>query len=224
MAPAGYHHVRAHPGRPVAVGVVAFAAVVLVARAVFATGAGRPVLLAVALAAAAAAGRHALHTAAARRHAAVRLATLRITLAEFDAMGHEEFEHALRDLLIRDGWPARTVDRGKGRAKGTGGTARAAEVIGDDAWRGRIVVQARHTRTGAAVGPSVMHEVKGTAGPAHRADHTVVVTNGGFTQDAKVWGDRHGVRWIDRELLRRWAEQGSPLADVLRLPPDPLRT
>ncbi|MFD8986247.1 restriction endonuclease, partial [Streptomyces sp. NPDC059564] len=184
-----------------------------------------PVLLAVALAAAAAAGRHALHAAAARRHAATRLATLRITLAEFDAMGHEEFEYALRDLLIRDGWPARTVGRGGG---GGGGGARAAEVIGevigDDAWRGRIVVQARHTRTGAAVGSSVMHEVKGTAGPVHRADHAVVVTNGGFTQDAKAWGDRHGVRWIDRELLRRWAEQGSPLADLLRLPPDPLHT
>ncbi|MCX5195217.1 restriction endonuclease [Streptomyces sp. NBC_00249] len=206
------------PGERVAAAVVALAAAVLVVQAAAATWRAVaphwPVALAAALAAGAGAGWRAVNSAAARRPASARPATLRITLAEFDAMGAEEFEYALRDLLIRDGWPARKVGRAGDQA---------ADVIGDDARRGRIVVQAKHTRVGAAVGSSVMYEVKGTAGPVHRADHAVVVTNGGFTRDAKAWGDRHGVRWIDRELLRRWAEQGAPLADLLRLPPGPRR-
>ncbi|WP_285525459.1 restriction endonuclease [Streptomyces lavendulae] len=206
MAREGYHLVRERgraggSGKRIAVGGLALVALMAVAG--IAAAQGRPVALATALALVAVAGWRTLNRAA-------RPAALRITLAEFDAMGHEEFAYAVRDLLVRDGWGAR----------------RAAGVIGADTRHGRILVRARHTRAGAAgatVGTSVMAEARGAAGPAHRADHAVVVTNGGFTQDAKAWGDRHGVRWIDRELLRRWAEQGAPLADLLRLPPDPLR-
>lgn len=138
-----------------------------------------------------------------------RLARLRITLAEFDAMDDEQFEHALRDLLVRDGWAARKVGRGGDQA---------ADVIGVRIPLGRIVVQAKHTRVGGKVGSSVMYQVKGTAGPAHRADHAVVVTNGSFTRDAMAWGDRHGVRWVDRDRLDRWAHKGRPLHELLALP------
>ncbi len=143
-----------------------------------------------------------------RRDEAKRLATLRITLAEFDVMDDRQFEHALRDLLVRDGWPARRVG---------GGGDQAADVIGDHTHRGRIVVQAKHTRVGGKVGSSVMYAVKGTAGPAHRDDHAVVVTNGTFTRDAMAWGDRHSVFWVDRDKLRRWAENGTALHELLRL-------
>ncbi|MFE4423730.1 restriction endonuclease [Streptomyces sp. NPDC056817] len=148
-------------------------------------------------------------TAAGRRRDNARLAALRITLAEFDAIDDRRFEHALRDLLIRDGWPARRVG---------GGGDQAADVIGDHAVLGRIVVQAKHTRVGGKVGSSVMYAVKGTAGPAHRADHAVVVTNGFLTRDAMAWGDRHAVHWVDREKLRRWAEDGAALHEFLKLP------
>ncbi|MEU2587970.1 restriction endonuclease [Streptomyces avermitilis] len=144
----------------------------------------------------------------ARRDDAERLATLRITLAELDAMDDRQFEHALRDLLVRDGWPARRVG---------GGGDQAADVIGDHTQRGRIVVQAKHTRVGGKVGSSVMYAVKGTAGPAHRADFAVVVTNGDFTRDAMAWGDRHSVLWVDRDKLRRWAENGTSLHELLGL-------
>ncbi|WP_371680248.1 restriction endonuclease [Streptomyces sp. NBC_01276] len=205
MARDGYHRVRARgrtrgPGGRITAGGLALVALMAVTG--FAAAHGPAVALAAALAAVAVAGWRTLNRAA-------RPAALRITLAEFDAMGHEEFEYAVRDLLVRDGWGARG----------------AAGVIGEDARHGRILVRARHTRAGAAgatVGTSVMAEAMGAAGPAHRADHALVVTNGGLTQDAKAWGDRHGVRWIDRELLRRWAEQGAPLTDLLRLPPVPL--
>nr|WP_307783595.1 restriction endonuclease [Streptomyces spinoverrucosus] len=125
-------------------------------------------------------------------------------------MDDRQFEHALRDLLVRDGWPARRVG---------GGGDQAADVMGDHRHRCRIVVQAKHTRVGGKVGSSVMYAVKGTAGPAHKADHAVVVTNGSFTRDAKAWGDRHGVHWVDGEKLRRWAESGAALHELLGLPP-----
>ncbi|GLV89214.1 hypothetical protein Slala04_06680 [Streptomyces lavendulae subsp. lavendulae] len=138
-----------------------------------------------------------------------RLARLRITLAELDAMDDQQFEYALRDLLVRDGWVATKVGRGGDQA---------ADVIGVLVPLGRIVVQAKHTRVGGKVGSSVMYEVNGTAGPAHRADHAVVVTNGSFTRDAMAWGDRHGVHWIDRDRLDQWAHEGKALHELLRLP------
>ncbi|MEU8516841.1 restriction endonuclease [Kitasatospora sp. NPDC048722] len=141
---------------------------------------------------------------------AQRLATLRLSLERIDALGDQEFEHALRDLLVRDGWSARKVGQ-----KGD----QAADVIGQHPALGRIVVQAKHTKVGAKVGSQVMYQVKGTAGPAHGADSAVVVTNGAFTRDAKAWGDQHRVHWVDRGRLRQWAEDGIALHDLLRLPP-----
>ncbi|MFE5793226.1 restriction endonuclease [Streptomyces sp. NPDC056503] len=144
-----------------------------------------------------------------RRADGRRLAHLRISLPELDAMGDQEFEYALRDLLVRDGWTAEKVGRAGDQA---------ADVIGVRAPLGRIVVQAKHTRVGGKVGSSVMYQVKGTAGPAHRADHAVVVTNGAFTRDAMAWGDLHGVRWVDRDRLNRWAHEGRALHELLGLP------
>ncbi|WP_240111491.1 restriction endonuclease [Streptomyces sp. MUM 203J] len=144
-----------------------------------------------------------------RRADRERLARLRISLPELDAMSDEQFEYALRDLLVRDGWAARKAGRAGDQA---------ADVIGVLIPLGRIVVQAKHTRVGGKVGSSVMYQVKGTAGPAHRADHAVVVTNGLFTRDAMAWGDRHGVRWVDRDRLDRWAHQGRALHELLGLP------
>jgi restriction system protein len=196
-----------------AAALVAVAVVVLAVRMVTSVGEmllrGWPVVLAVAAAAAGILVWRALRVAAQRRRAAERVAALRITLAQFDAMGDEEFEYALRDLLIRDGWSARKVGQGGDQA---------ADVIAQHPHHGRIVVQAKHTRVGGKVGSSVMYQVNGTAGPVHGADHAVVVTNGAFTHNAKQWGDRHNVRWIDRNQLLRWAEHGTALQELLRLP------
>ncbi|MGP2441726.1 restriction endonuclease [Streptomyces sp. JW3] len=193
--------------------VVALAVLVLAVRtaaaAVEAAAAAWPVLLVLAALAAAAAAWRLRRTFAARRGDRARLAALRLTLAALDAMDDRDFERALRDLLVRDGWPARRVG---------GGGDQAADVIGDHAIRGRIVVQAKHTRVAGKVGSAVMYTVKGTAGPVHGADHAVVVTNGSFTRDARAWGDRHAVHWVDRERLRRWAEDGSALHELLGLP------
>ncbi|WP_369826031.1 restriction endonuclease [Kitasatospora sp. MBT66] len=138
------------------------------------------------LAAVAAAGTVAwwVRRKAAGRARVERLATLRLSLAGIDALSDQEFEFALRDLLVRDGWSARKVGQQGDQA---------ADVIGQHPALGRIVVQAKHTKVGAKVGSQVMYQVKGTAGPAHGADISVVVTNGTFTRDAKAWGEKHAV-------------------------------
>ncbi|MFJ2175978.1 restriction endonuclease [Streptomyces sp. NPDC087851] len=144
-----------------------------------------------------------------RRAQAALVAVLRLPLDRIDSLGDAEFEFALRDLLIRDGWSAQQVGQAGDQA---------ADVIGRHAHRGRIVLQAKHTTVGGKVDSKVMYQVKGTAGPVHKADVAVVVTNGDFTRDAKAWGDRHQVHWVDRERLRQWAEDGVPLHTLLRLP------
>lgn len=144
-----------------------------------------------------------------RRVQAVLLAVLRLPLVRIDSLGDAEFEFALRDLLIRDGWSAQQVGQAGDQA---------ADVIGQHAQRGRIVLQAKHTTVGAKVDSKVMYQVKGTARPVHKADIAVVVTNGDFTRDAKAWGERHQIHWVDRERLRQWAEDGVPLHTLLRLP------
>lgn len=144
-----------------------------------------------------------------RRTQAELVAVLRLPLDRIDSLGDAEFEFALRDLLIRDGWSAQRVGQAGDQA---------ADVIGRHAQRGRIVLQAKHTTVGGKVDSKVMYQVKGTAGPVHKADVAVVVTNGGFTRDAKAWGERHQIHWVDRERLRQWAEDGVPLHTLLRLP------
>ncbi|MER5361662.1 restriction endonuclease [Streptomyces sp. NPDC002785] len=143
-----------------------------------------------------------------RRREGERVAALRVALAEFDAMDDRSFEYALRDLLVRDGCPARRVG---------GSGDQAADVIGDHPRLGRIVVQAKHTRVSGKVGSSVMYAVKGTAVPVHKAAHAVVITNGTFTRDAMAWGERHGIHWVDRDRLQRWAQDGAALHELLGL-------
>ncbi|WP_414167322.1 restriction endonuclease [Streptoverticillium reticulum] len=141
------------------------------------------------------------------RERAARLGRLRLPLPVIDALTPTEFELAVRDLMIRDGIAARHVGRQGDQA---------ADVIGNDPAGRVIVAQCKHTAHGGRVGSHVLYEVKGTATPVHGADVAVVVTNGGLTRDAREWGDRYGVHWIDRERLRTWAEQGSSLQEVLK--------
>ncbi|WP_030267336.1 restriction endonuclease [Streptomyces violens] len=170
---------------------------------------GWPLAAALGAAGATALGWRQLRSVRQQRAQAQLLARLQIPLTRIDAMGDAEFEYALRDLLIREGWSARKVGQ-----KGD----QSADVLGRHVQWGRIVVQAKHTRVGGKVGSAVMYQVKGTAGPVHRADISVVVTNGGITRDAKAWGDQHQVHWVDRDRLRQWAEEGVPLHTLLRLP------
>ena len=140
--------------------------------------------------------------------AALRAAELSYSIDQIDAMDPTAFEHATRDLMIRDGLTARHVgQRGD----------QAADVIGRDLAGRVLVVQCKHTTTGGRVGSRVMYEVNGTAGPVHGADVAVVVTNGDFTRNAREFAARHGIHLIDRDRLTRWAAHGMRLHTLLGL-------
>ncbi|MEU4303651.1 restriction endonuclease [Kitasatospora aureofaciens] len=195
-----------------AAGVTALAVATLLARATTAGARAAaehwPVLAALAAAALIGMAVRRVRRGTADRARAARLAGLRLSLSSIDALDDQEFEFALRDLLVRDGWTARKVGRQGDQA---------ADVIGQHPALGRIVLQAKHTTVGGKVGSPVMYQVKGTAGPVHGADIAVVVTNGSVTRDARSWGDKHQVRWVDRERLRLWAEHGVALHELLHL-------
>ncbi|MFI8201593.1 restriction endonuclease [Streptomyces sp. NPDC085937] len=198
----------------VVVAAVAVLAARMVVQAAAALVEAWPVLLAFAVLAGALVAWRAAGSIAAGRRTAERLATLCISPAQLDAMDDRAFEEAMRSLLVRDGWRARRVG-GRGD--------QAADVIGEHPRLGRLVIQAKHTTVGGKVGSRVMYEVKGTAGPVHRARHAIVVTNGTFTRDAMRWGERHEVHWVDRVRLRRWAEDGIALHELLGLTARPGR-
>lgn len=142
------------------------------------------------------------------RAAQLRVADLRYSIAQIDAMSPTAFEHAVRDLMIRDGIKARHVgQRGD----------QAADVIGRDTVGRVLVAQCKHTTTGGRVGSRVMYEVNGTAGPVHGADVAVVVTNGDFTRNAREFAARHGIHLVDRDQLAHWTGQNTSLHTLLHL-------
>ncbi|GAA4993682.1 hypothetical protein GCM10023205_77950 [Yinghuangia aomiensis] len=134
-----------------------------------------------------------------------RVAALRVTPEQFDTLSPAAFEDAVRDLFARDGFTARRVG---------GRNDQAADVLADDPATGRRwMVQCKHTRTGARVGVRVLYEVNGTR-EAHRAHEMVVVTNGGFTADARAWATPRRIRLVDREALRLWATAGRHITEL----------
>jgi restriction system protein len=138
-----------------------------------------------------------------------RLVTLRLPLPVLDGLGHRDFEFACRDLLRRDGMSAEQVGQGNDQVV----DVKARDV------NGRVLVlQCKHTTRGHNVGVRVLYEVNGTARAVHGADIAVVVTNGGFTRNAREWGARHGIYLVDRTAMERWASRGESLYDVLGIP------
>lgn len=196
----------ADPLMPVLVGVAVLAALGALARAVARYW---PVLVVLAVLAAVGVWLWFAHARAQARLRAARLAVLRLTLRELDALTPGGFEDAVRDLFRRDGFTARRVG-GRGD--------QAADVIADDPSSGRRwMVQCKHTRTGARVGVRVLYEVNGT-GDAHGAQEMAIVTNGGFTADARAWASPRGIHLIDRDALSRWAASGHPIAGLAGVP------
>lgn len=137
-----------------------------------------------------------------------RLSELRLTLPQIDGMRPVEFELAVRDLMDRDGLTARHTGR-----RGD----KAADVIARDAGSRTIVVQCKHTTRGRRVGAPVLYAVNGTAASLHRAQLAVIVTNGGFTRDARQTARQLGIHLVGRDDLERWAAHGVGFHRLLRL-------
>ncbi|MBW8485554.1 restriction endonuclease [Actinomadura parmotrematis] len=133
----------------------------------------------------------------AARAAARRRAALCRALPEIDALSPGAFEDLTRDLMVRDGLVARRVG-----GSGDG----CADVIGTHPGSGlKVVVQCKHTVKERNVGVGVIYAVHGTAYPVHGADVAVVVTNGGFSRDARARAEEFRIALIDRAGLERWA-------------------
>ncbi|MEU7555845.1 restriction endonuclease [Streptomyces sp. NPDC044571] len=135
--------------------------------------------------------------------------SLLLTAEEIDALTPADFELFVASLLEYSGWGI--VRRG-GHAND-----RAADVLAVDREGVYVAVQCKHTSTGRSsnVGAPTMYQVNGTALAEHGATAALVVTNGGFTKDARSFAQRHRIPTIDRSALLLWAGRKATLHDLL---------
>ncbi len=148
---------------------------------------------------------------------AARLHGLRYVLPQLDALHHRQFEHAVRDLMHRDGCrDARQVG---------GAGDNGADVIATDPLGRRWVIQCKHRRAGlagSAVGTPDLHVLNGTARQLHNADVVVLVTNGRFSSKCPPLARSQRLHLVDRDVLARWGA-GSPIWELLPQLPPPRR-
>ncbi|MFF5393131.1 restriction endonuclease [Streptomyces sp. NPDC013012] len=150
----------------------------------------------------------------------VRLQGLRYALAQLDALHHRQFEHAVRDLMQRDGC-ADAVQVG-------GAGDNGADVKATDPYGRRWVIQCKHRKSGpagAAVGSPDLQILNGTGRPVHGGDVVVLVTNGRFSKPALEFArSQHlHLHLVDRTTLGTWASGSKPLWELLRAVPPPRR-
>ncbi|WP_405842405.1 restriction endonuclease [Streptomyces platensis] len=134
-----------------------------------------------------------------------------MSMADIDGLHHSEFERLVADLMDRDGY--RVV-----RSCGGAGDQGADVLAMDDKGRYRMI-QCKHHRNGSAsVGQPVVQHLYGGARATERPTLPIVVTNARFTSSARRWArENDKVRLVDREILKRWAEDGACPAAVVAL-------
>ncbi|MFF8958050.1 restriction endonuclease [Streptomyces sp. NPDC014894] len=148
----------------------------------------------------------------------VRRQALRYAMPQIDALHHRQFEHAVRDLMRRDGCPDAVQVGGAGDD--------GADVKATDPFGRLWVIQCKHRRaglSGAAVGTPDLHVLNGTGRPVHHGDVVVLVTNGRFTAQAVAFARSQRLHLVDRTLLAQWAAGSTPLWELLRAVPPPRR-
>ncbi|MGR3939092.1 restriction endonuclease [Streptomyces sp. BRA346] len=150
---------------------------------------------------------------------AVRARGLRYALSQLDGLHHRQFEHAIRDLMHRDG----CADAQQVGGSGDNG----ADVKATDPFGRLWVIQCKHRRNGlggSAVGTPDLHVLNGTARQLHGADVVVLVTNGRFTSKCPPLARSQKLHLVDRRLLAEWAGGSRPLWDLLQRLPPPRRS
>ncbi|MEU9456759.1 restriction endonuclease [Streptomyces sp. NPDC048277] len=145
-----------------------------------------------------------------------RARALRYGLTQLDALSHRQFEHAVRDLMHRDGCKDAVQVGGQGDL--------GADVKATDPQGRRWVIQCKHRRQGergAAVGTPELQVLNGTGRPVHKADVVVMVTNGRITQPGRTFARQQRLHLVDRHLLATWAAGSRPLWELLAALPPP---
>ncbi|MFF7727000.1 restriction endonuclease [Streptomyces sp. NPDC008001] len=153
-----------------------------------------------------------------RRWERLRARELRYAMSHLDSLNPTQFEHAIRDLMDRDGCREARQVGGRGD--------NGADVKATDPFGRRWVIQCKHRRDGdrgSAVGTPDLHVVAGTARQLHGADVAVMVTNGRFSSQCPPLARTQRIHLVDRRLLGEWAAGGRPLWELLRALPPPRR-
>ncbi|MGV9273499.1 restriction endonuclease [Streptomyces griseosporeus] len=145
-----------------------------------------------------------------------RYQALRYQLAQLDALSHRQFEHAVRDLMHRDGCSDAIQVGGRGDL---GADVKATDPLGR-----RWVIQCKHRRDGdqgAPVGTPELQVLNGTGRPVHKGDVVVMVTNGRITQPGRAFARQQHLHLVDRRVLAAWAAGSRPLWELLPAVPPP---
>ncbi|MCX4581426.1 restriction endonuclease [Streptomyces sp. NBC_01571] len=148
----------------------------------------------------------------------VKQRALRYAISQLDALTHQQFEVAVRDLMRRDGCSDALRVGGRGDL--------GADVKATDPHGRRWVIQCKHRRSGnegAAVGTPDLQVLNGTGRPVHKADVVVLVTNGRITQPGRDFARQQRLHLVDRQVLAQWATGSRPLWELLPLIPPPRR-
>ncbi|TGB15492.1 restriction endonuclease [Streptomyces sp. MZ04] len=141
------------------------------------------------------------------RMLAYRSSPASLSLERIGTMHHTEFEQTIATLAERDGYQ---VTRARGGAGDLG-----ADVIAVAADGTRVVMQCKHTRTGATTGSPALQRLNGTARQIHRADVVLAVTNGTYSTPAKRFAYSQNINLINWSTLEHWATWGIPLPEIL---------
>jgi restriction system protein len=148
----------------------------------------------------------------------VQARALRYGLAQLDALSHRQFEHAVRDLMRRDGCADAVQVGGQGDL---GADVKATDPLGR-----RWVIQCKHRKNGergSVVGTPDLQVLNGTGRPVHSGDVVVLVTNGRITQPGRDFAKQQRLHLVDRRVLGEWAAGSRPLWELLRALPPPRR-
>ncbi|WP_329295616.1 restriction endonuclease [Streptomyces sp. NBC_01455] len=146
----------------------------------------------------------------------VQQRALRYAISQLDALTHQQFEFAVRDLMRRDGCSDALRVGGRGDL--------GADVKATDPHGRRWVIQCKHRRggnEGSAVGTPDLQVLNGTGRPVHKGDVIVMVTNGRITQSGRDFARAQRLHLVDRQVLAQWATGSRPLWELLPLIPPP---
>lgn len=146
--------------------------------------------------------RHLQQVRAAQAQAAQIHARRATEIASYHVMGAAEFEKALGYLCIRDGCSNVQV---VGRSGDLG-----ADVVAVTPTGLRLVIQAKRYQPGGKVSGPDLQRFGGTCFTIHHAGIAVVVTTGGFTEQARTYAGRAGIRLFDDDALAGWASRTGP--------------
>lgn len=121
------------------------------------------------------------------------------TLAQLLRLSPREFEERIARLFLAMGYVGPQVT---GRADDRG-----ADIICDDEWGRRVVIQCKRYAPNRKVGSEAVQAVAGMYRNWHHADHAIIVTTASFTRSAIETARSAHLSLIDGERLVRLIEK-----------------